>query len=422
MSLLSFLSTRSAWRVSVSTLLACVGVVWLLSDVRETQSADAASPTAPATLPPPGVKPLPPGDLPPPPPPRPAKRAKIAGPPKNELVESEERIEALAELDDDGGGKAERALSQVREALKEAGHKIRTEFEFGKERLDREVNSFLTRRGGPPRSLVVPGASVDAERLAESEEDLNIMGRLLVKVLQRHLTEEPEQAMGVKLLPSNDRSRNLQNVLVEGQGALFLFRVPFPLVAPETRGKDLPPPSPKANAWEETRNELYGRGPERARDVLILNEGESMPEFDEKKVTALKTSLLEVLKQATNMRHLSPQETVTILVQGPDGNRPKQVTRALDVFEGPGEPGKRMTIKGGEKLELSQKVSGNVVRYVNVSSDAGPGRSTSLLVRATKADIDAFASGTLDADAFAKKAKVLSYSSASPEPEAARRR
>ncbi|MBL9168173.1 MAG: hypothetical protein JNN07_10565 [Verrucomicrobiales bacterium] len=387
------------------------------ADAAASEALPAPTLSAPAVQPAPPVDPAPP----PPPPPPPLKRLKRPAPAAEDSPDFPGR-EELEDLETEVRSKTERAIARARDAVKDVGSKLQLQFESGKERLDRELSGLMSRRGAGPRSLVVPGASVDEKRLAESEEDLNIMGRILGKALLRPAGEEAEQVMGIRLTTSQDRSRSLQSVQVEGQGALFLFRVSFPLIPPSSGGVEPPRPARKASAWEEARTELYGRGAEKGRDVLILTEGESIPEFDEQKVAALKAELLESLRQASNMRHLNPTETVTILVQGPDANKGRLVTRTVHAGPDPFAADQRGPSKGAGKAEKPQKVVEDVVAFVQISPDAALARTTSLLIRVTKADIDAFAAGTLDSAAFTKRATILSYSSASGDSDPARKR
>ncbi len=400
--------------------LPCLALVGLALGSWSMSGADAAASEAlPApTLSAPAVQAPPPVESLPPPPPPPLKRLKRPAPAAEDAPDFGGR-EELEDLEKEVRSKTERAIERARDAVKEVGSKLQFQFDSGKERLDRELSGLMSRRSAGPRSLVVPGASVDEKRLAESEEDLNIMGRILGKALLRPAGEEAEQVMGIRLTTSQDRSRSLQSLHVEGQGALFLFRVSFPLIPSSSGGAEPPRPARKASAWEEARTELYGRGAEKGRDVLILNEGEPIPEFDEQKVAALKAELLESLRQASNMRHLSPTETVTILVQGPDANKGRIVNRT--VHAGP-EPFPRGPSKGAGKGEKPQKVVEDVVAFVQISPDTALARTTSLLIRVTKADIDAFAAGTLDTAAFTKRATILSYSSASWDSDPARKR
>lgn len=369
-------------------------------------AAAAENPAPPAVLPPPpGAPPVPPALAAPPAvkPPKPGLRQRPAA-----KLEETEDLAGEPEDSPEWERRTERALARAREAMKEAGNKLQFNFNTGLERLDREIGGMVSRKGlgAVSRPLVVPLTDVDPRRLTEIEEDLTIMSRLLTKCLAKHSGDEGDQAMGIKL-STLDRSRSPRQLYLEGQGALFVLRVGYPLRAPEKVEKEVTRAAKKPNAWEETRSELYGQPAERSRDVLILNDGEQVEEFDAERVEGLKKGLIEVLKNATNMRHLASNDTVTVLVQSPEPNlRARTITRTFDPAGNPLADGGRPGRKGGEKA--TEKVVENVVGYVNISGDRAV-HPTTLLLRLKKADLDSWTAGSLDEEGFRKKVTVLTY-------------
>jgi hypothetical protein len=113
--------------------------------------------------------------------------------------------------------------------------------------------------------------------------------------------------------------------------------------------------------------------------------------YDAKKVEELKRSILEALKQAGNIRALKPDDYLTVVVQGGDGGF------------GP------MGLVSVETRTMTSTSSGGgppkVETYVNREGGGGH-RSSTLTVRARKADCDDYAKGKLNTEQFTKKALV----------------
>ena len=171
------------------------------------------------------------------------------------------------------------------------------------------------------------------------------------------------------------------NLYLDGYGALFFVGVNFPLVAPAAKSDDEKPAGD--STWEEAKQELYGGGPG-ARAPFPPAE-----EFSQDKVNKLKTTLLDALKNASNIRGLRPEEFVTICVlggAGPAGPRPKHVARA-----GAGGGG------GGFGNGFGFAYSGT------------PSRGTIMTIRVKKSDVDSFAKGKVSPEEFQKRARITTY-------------
>ena len=113
-------------------------------------------------------------------------------------------------------------------------------------------------------------------------------------------------------------------------------------------------------------------------------------EYDEKKVEDLKEGLLEALKNATNIRNLKSEETITVCVFGgaSAGARKARTVRALPKPE-PDAPEEEL--------------------FVSIRDDGVSARGTIMTIRVKKSDADAFAKGELNADEFRKRASITTY-------------
>jgi hypothetical protein len=228
--------------------------------------------------------------------------------------------------------------------------------------------------GGGNKSLLVHWSDLDSKDEAGLEEDLAVMSHILEKAAGARpgATRQANYAMGIDVVfgvaPSPVRS-----LYLEGYGALFTLNVGFPL---------LPPPkaeAPKPNtatdsAWEEAREELYG-GPGETK--AIAQPGE---EYDEAKVSKLKDSLVEALKNASNIRGLKADDSITICVLG-----------------------------GASAVPVRVKAPPNVRLGAMILDSAPSVRGTILTLHVKKSDADAFAKDKTTLEEFRKKVKVSTY-------------
>lgn len=259
----------------------------------------------------------------------------------------------------------------------------------------------------PMHTLIVSSKPTDAKFAGEMEEDLNIMTRVFEKETSRETRQEgPDRAMGIWLMASGD-SRHPQAMFIEGYGALFLLNTRMPLAPtpakPEEPKKEQAPDS----VWEKTKRELFGPHEPGAGSYTITTlpdpyysggNDKSRGEFkyDAGRVEEFKKSLVEALKNASNIRHLKPEDYITVVVQAGGGTGgPFEVTyhtagATAGWSAGFGGPGP--TAPGAAQV---------FDRYPRPQQE-GP-RQATLTLRVKKSDVDEFAGGKLSADEFRKK-------------------
>ncbi|KAF0174940.1 MAG: Uncharacterized protein FD161_3482 [Limisphaerales bacterium] len=285
------------------------------------------------------------------------------------------------------------------------------------------ARAFVTQRDGRSRTspIIVRSQPLDPKERAAAEEDLGIMARLLEKEIERETgVSSPPNALGIPItIRFEGRSSTL---LLEGYGAVFTFTTRMPLIPPPVRATEKKPERPTDSPWERTRRELFGpsggeRGgssgspagrfehkvPGGSGDGMMGYSGSgvfgdtwggriSPPEqYDAKKVEELKKSILEALKQASNIRALKPDDYLTVVVQGGDG----------------GGFGPMGMVAVETRTTTSTSTGGGppkVETYMN--REGGSSRAGTLTVRAKKSDAEDFAKGKLTAEQFAKKALV----------------
>ena len=253
-----------------------------------------------------------------------------------------------------------------------------------------EINlPYLASRSpaGSERPLIVRNSDMKPEVQANLEEDLTVMTRLFQKTMSE-LPGRPlarrETAMGIDVFvsaaPGPDRSYYL-----EGYGAVFVLEAGFPMLVPaparaEARG---PSAATAPSPWEEARREVYGgpsQGPAAVRETSTSI------------VERLKRLLLDALKNASNIRDLKADESVTVCVLGGGTGGP------TPAWGTGGSTGYTVPVPGGTTGNFS---------WLNDRNSA-PHR-TVMTLRIKRADADAFAKGEITREEFGNRARIAAY-------------
>ncbi len=233
------------------------------------------------------------------------------------------------------------------------------------------------------RTLIVATSKLDETVRQNIQEDMQIMSLVLDKAVERTLDGTKDRHLGiiVKTFPG----AHGQNIYMEDYGPLFILNVPIPLTGPKkTDGAE---EQPGDSEWEQAKRELSQKRP--------FGNFEPM-KYDSKKVEALKTNLLEALKNATNIRQLKPDQYITLALNG-GGDSKTVVTKQFTAT--PGEP-------TPDEEALKNKAT-NILRQMSETKGLG-GQPATLTIRVKKSDVDAFAKGKIDLEEFSKKATVSS--------------
>jgi hypothetical protein len=234
--------------------------------------------------------------------------------------------------------------------------------------------------GKGARVLIVPAEQPQPETVSDLEEDLTVMARVLEKALDskdRHPT-----ALGIDVLTFSGAG-SAQHLYVGGHGAIFNFRVKFPLSAPAVEKTKTDSDDETSSTWEDAKRDIFGTGRGLDKSVFKQFDGQK-EEYDSAKVDRLKDSIIDSLKHAAHIRHLTPDERVTVVV----------TTAAAGPFEA--------------RIVKNTLNRAGVISRVEESREKTRPESV-LTIQAKKSDIDAFAKGKLDADSFRKKVQVMTY-------------
>jgi len=238
---------------------------------------------------------------------------------------------------------------------------------------------------------VIPSAEIEAKDLLTINEDINVMSRILEMNLQRahippsSLNPFVSDSVSNLVIALGGRNRtSMQSLYLQGYGVLFVMKVDFPLSPPhqEQQPDEAETEEGTDKVWQDVRDRLYA--PEK---VAKREKDDSAVTYDAEKVEDLKTTLVESLKHAANIRNLQTEESVILTITGSGdsaGNLTTLTTRRTIVAEGR-------------------------LRAISEPALVTAGSPTVLVIRAKKADIDSFAKGDLDLEQFRRRVQMLVY-------------
>lgn len=240
--------------------------------------------------------------------------------------------------------------------------------------------------------FIVPAQPMTTEELTSITEDVNVMRRIFEnKLRQAHLLPPggPLSIFGGDVYSyfgrgDGDAGRTMY---LQGYGLLFIMDVDYPLApGPPTEPNETPQPQVEGDpVWAETREEMYQPRVARKKDPY-----DSRPKYSAEQVESLKTTLIQTLVHAANIRCLAPEESVIIRLTG---------SPESDVFAG-----ETIAIPGTGQIVV--KSSNNDFRIVERSLTETA--QTVLTIRAKGADIKARAEGKLTDEQFRQRVQILS--------------
>jgi hypothetical protein len=295
-----------------------------------------------------------------------------------------------------------------------------------------ETTSFFgwtsdARDGEGPVSVVTFKAP-DQKTVDETAEDLNVLSLIFSRHLERALGEEGSEARDYKLgIPMllQTGGRWVEASYIEGFGAVFNLRVRFPLVPAAAPDKDTPS-SQQDSEWEQARRALAGGTQD---DPRRLNPYEKARRYSPNLVETLKKRVIELLRNASNLRHVQPDEWIAVTFAGP----PNVVTRPSGSVGGAGQawaqPGYQIGKNGddsetppepslpaakppeGPSPRASHSTPGapGAAKISQTAAPQTPDRATVMTIRVKKRDADAFAGNKMSEDQFFHAAEITSY-------------
>jgi hypothetical protein len=277
---------------------------------------------------------------------------------------------------------------------------------------------------------VVTFKTPNQTNLDETAEDLRILSLIFAQHLEHALGGEGGEAgdykLGIPMLLQTG-GRWVEASYLEGFGAVFNLKVRFPLAPAAVSDKDTQS-RPQDSEWEQARRALAGAAPAgsgRANwNVRYVNNHEKVSPYNPKLVETLKKRVLELLRNASHLRHVQPDEWVAVTFAGP----PNGSTSSLGAGVGSSSAGMGSLGAGSipidEQPNAPAKASGPSTTTENALAGAGtpsepkrahtaaaqtPERATFMTIRIKKKDADAFAANQMSEDQFFHAAEITSY-------------
>lgn len=180
------------------------------------------------------------------------------------------------------------------------------------------------------KPLIVRSSKIDDKTNSQLQEDLTVMARILEKA-SSDFKNERDEAAGIPIVMHGGRS--VRAMYLEGYGAVFTLNVNIPL-KPDPKPEDLEKKQDDSDdeEWEEAKNEVLGKkrpGKDKGRKAAARKP------YDQDQVDQLRGSLIDALKNATNIRNLTDSDSITVVVRSGDG---PTAERFNVEFHGVGEP------------------------------------------------------------------------------------
>ena len=236
--------------------------------------------------------------------------------------------------------------------------------------------------------LVIPTPDLPPESLVNLTDDLTVMCRIFDKFISA-----PRSGVGLVYGSAGDlwhtygmrqRSRETQGLYLDGYGAVFFIDVDYPLVPTETQEQSSSKPTESTDSvWSRTLQEMNGQPTEGSQPAR------GAPAYDPLRVENLRKTLVQHLAHASNIRMRRPQDVITLAVGDLDASS-RPTTSSVQAF----------STNGRVRSSVTQRRSSSSVAARNPASAL-------LVLRTTKADVDAFAKGQLTLVQFTDKIQSL---------------
>jgi hypothetical protein len=236
--------------------------------------------------------------------------------------------------------------------------------------------------------LVVPTPDLPAESVAELTEDLAVMCRIFDKSLAptRASTGFANGNRGdVFRYSFGQQAQGTQGLYLDGYGALFFVPVDYPLVPTEPQEPSEAKAKESADTvWSATVKEMSGQPGEDQQAAR------SAQTYDPRKVENVKKAAIKTLAHTSNIRMRRPQDVITLVLGALDDSRASSYRRYGTASRS--TPAAAPMLPGAGKPQPATR---------------NP-TAAFLVMRVTKADVDAFAKGQLTAAQFTEKVQTIS--------------
>ncbi len=245
--------------------------------------------------------------------------------------------------------------------------------------------------------LVVPTPDLPPASVADLTQDLAVMCRIFGTSVPFTTSGKPavrparndDVFYGIVIGPM---TRGAQALYLDGYGALFFLHVDYPLVPTEPQEQtQAKTPESTDTVWTRTVQEMTGQAGDEQPTAR------NAPTYDARRVEELRQALLKTLVHGANIR-MRPQDLVTLVVGDLDDN-------------------KRPNFRVWPALRYGLATTGASAPAAGQSQPlTRPPTAALLILRVTKADVDAFAKKQLTLDQFTEKVQILLSPAVSSTP------
>ncbi|MFC1765819.1 hypothetical protein ACFL6U_27550 [Planctomycetota bacterium] len=255
---------------------------------------------------------------------------------------------------------------------------------------------------GRENVIVIPEADINADAYAATLEDMKVMAHVLDSSLTRYTADQPR--IGGVLADFGDffsSGHETESIYLEGYGAMFLMTVDFPLSPPS--GALAEPVDVNGTTidttWERARQNVLSPDP-----YSPTNVGQDRA-FDTDRIEEMKKELVRSLKHATNIRYLPADEHIIVRLSSVAeiGVR-EQTTFQYESrgFSGGGGGGYSGGFGGGFGGSMG-------MGQVGSSGNHASSPASVLVIRTRKSEVDAFAQGKIDFEAFYRQVTIVMH-------------
>jgi hypothetical protein len=274
-------------------------------------------------------------------------------------------------------------------------------------------------RDGKSTVAVMTFKTPDQGTLDETATDLNILSFIFSQNLERALGGERGEAgdfkLGIPMLLQTG-GRAVEASYVEGFGALFNLKVRFPLMPPAITDKDTQT-NQIDSEWDQARRALAGVT---QADLRRANPYDKARRFDPKLVETLKKRVIELLRNASHLRHLQPDDWVAVTFSGPPNVIPSRGGVGSgsggigDVGSGTIDEQPQGTSDSSRQSAKPDEASAgpgkpNRPRRISAGAPQVPSRMTVLTIRIKKRNADALEANKMSPDDFFHAAEIANY-------------
>lgn len=212
--------------------------------------------------------------------------------------------------------------------------------------------------------LIIPGQKTTSETIRQMREDMRVMSQIWDDTVNPDVQQGWFNMRFVGGLFNTDAMTS--QIFIGDYGVIFLQNVDYPLMPTNQIEAEAQPKDPAADeVWQKTKKKLQGQPVD---ESPLPKQGAA---YDADKVEALKENCIKAFRHAANIRNLEAQQWVVLVI--------------------------RCTPQD------------DVMPVEEENAETSTDNASTLMLRAVKKDIDAFAKNPNNLEQFKKTVQILTY-------------